>query len=172
MAFCPKCGNQITNSMKFCPYCKTPIYNQAPVMARPMNYQYGPDQVLHTLSQKEDTAGTIYIVTGCISFVATLVTLVFSWWLILPFFSLIISAFNIYFGTKRKEHSKQILYQPFGIPQYYQDMEAKNIIWIVAIVITLSGIIGIAGPICDLSNKSYVMQNRMAFMQIEKNRYR
>lgn len=179
MAQCPRCGNYIQDGVSVCPYCNTQLYHQVPlsytsyqpygqVPVPPpggMGGAYNQDYLLQILAQKENTNAMVYIITGIFACVVGVLLC----WMIWPIFAAVVGGINIYTGTQRKQHSQSILYQPYGIYQYYQSQETKCIILIVAGF--LFSLICMVGPICDLSTKSFVMQNQAGFMQIEQRRY-
>lgn len=105
--------------------------------------------VTKTLSEREKTAGIIWLVIGilqCLSCVA-----------------IICGAWNIYAATTRFKQAQSVLNPWKGIVATY-DAWQKNIIIGIVINVLFGGVIGVAGSLYDfLAVRDYVLSNKKVF---------
>lgn len=153
--YCSNCGSNQNDFAKFCPNCGQHIRGDIPTQNRAIQYNSNTinrETVLKTLSQKENTAGTIWLVIGCIQVAVGLLSL-FTYWV-----AILLGAWNIYAAITRFKQSKRVL-SPW--PSMVSDYKKWNTNVIISLIanIFLGALIGVVGSIYDLTLRNYVMLN-------------
>jgi len=106
-------------------------------------------EVSKVLSDREKTAGTIWLIIGIVQCLSCIFIFVGAW--------------NIYAATTRFKQSKAVLNPWQGIVATYDKWQTNLIINLV-INLLFGGIIGVAGSIYDMTAvRGYVMSNRKVF---------
>ena len=176
MRYCSNCGNQLGDNALFCSSCGSKIVNnisQASNTYQPNlnNYyqQYQPYQKTptQTLADRERASAIVWTIIACIqgaigfftmaglSLLGEIIGISLGWG---GLFILALAGYNGYGAYCSFQRVKRVMARQRGIVAEYDRMLASTIVFIV-LNILFGAIIGVAGAVFDLFNRSYALSN-------------
>lgn len=194
MSFCKNCGNEIEDGAMFCTKCGQPVNNTtannqpnnqntqqnayqqptgAPVY---QNYQQPMPNLITQLSSKIKTEAIVWTVIACLQVIIGLYNLYIGFSLNSYYYDgttnivsgvivLIVAVINFTVSAKDFKYAKEIFARPIGIVKKYQPI--GGLIGTLIYNLLFGGIIGVVGSIFGFVTRSFVMNNALAFQNIE-----
>ena len=190
MSFCPNCGNQVDEGMKFCKNCGKPLTEsqaddrpeannaQAAEYQMPPNtgqqYQQPMPQknILQQLYGRVKVNAIILLVAACFQYLAGIA------YMIIDFIegydgivagigvlTIIVAVINTLLSIRGFRYIRDVMYRPVGIYAKFSPL-AGSIIMLICNVL-FGGIIAIAGSICALTVRNFVVNNEWQFARLE-----
>lgn len=168
--YCSKCGKLLEDNALFCQNCGTRTASSAEQTANTYQqsyynpYQKTPTQ---TLADRERTSAIVWTVIASLqgaigiltisglSLLGNLIGLPLGW---SGLFTLALAGYNAYGAYCSFQRVKRVLARQRGIVSEYDKMLTTSIIFIVLNAL-FGAVIGVAGAIFDLCNRSYALSN-------------
>lgn len=194
MSFCPNCGNQVDEGMKFCKNCGKPLtesqaddrpeannaqaaeYQMPPNTGQQYQQPYNPympqKSILQQLYGRVKVNAIILLVAACFQYLAGIA------YMIIDFIegydgivagigvlTIIVAVINTLLSIRGFRYIRDVMYRPVGIYAKFSPLAGSIIILICNVL--FGGIIAIAGSICALTVRNFVVNNEWQFARLE-----
>ena len=163
--FCSNCGKELESNARFCPECGSAVLGaQNRYVNNAQPYIKTPTQ---TLAGRERASAVVWTViagmqgllgiltVGGLSLLGNIIGVSLGWG---GLFTLAIAAYNGYGAYCSFQRVKRVLARQKGIVAEYDNMLAGSIVFIVVNAL-FGAVIGVAGAVFDLFNRSYALSN-------------
>lgn len=164
---CINCGNRLAPDAVFCPNCGKSTGNRTSHTAPPLYGAYAPyrggyyvKSPSETLATREKASGLVWLAVAIIQALVAWYFFDNSWdWGEYTWISYaIISLWNFSVAYQSLQRSKRVEARISGIVAEYDAMFTSCIVFIV-INVLFGGVVGVAGAIFNLLNRSYAIKN-------------
>ena len=181
MKYCSKCGKQILDEAVICVHCGCAVNNAFSNRNSEKEKEEEYEDALNRLENKLHTTNTWWTVIYCIQFaIAALIFIagiftcieeeefaIFPIYIVASMVFFLIGVFNLSMTQKSVEFLNRIKREPTKIVEYFEP--AGGAITDLILNILFGFIFGMVGSILHLCTRSFVMNNRRTFKEIEKN---
>ena len=167
MKYCKRCGKQLKNDAVMCFGCG--LIGDMPTFSEELNENQ--KSTLNTLYNKMTTAIKFWKAVSILQFIGAAFYLLLSLFVSFGYITNVLALGVIGFLNWRASSSEfefleSIKKKPVGIVKHFEPITSLIITFIYNLI--FGGIIGIIGSALDFLSRSYVMDNRNAFIEIEQ----
>ncbi|MCL2838796.1 MAG: zinc ribbon domain-containing protein [Oscillospiraceae bacterium] len=195
--FCGSCGKAINLGGNFCDACGAPLNNtqpqQRPVYQQPhqqQSHSYQPpppqpgqaaQQLLKSLNTRLTLTATFWIVAASVQFLIGIIFLIAGiammaspWqdtqiggviFAIVSVVLLIVATLNLILGISDFKFKTKIRTAPVGIVRRYEPLGGK--VGLIVYAAFFGGYFGLASAIINVVTRSFVLDNRQQFLELE-----
>ena len=173
--YCPKCGKNLPDSIRFCTECGTPLLNPEYDTDVNLTYvTYDPRMInvpqvnssqafyiYNNFLSKMENLASAWMVIAVIQLIIGILTIIYG----IGIIKIILGIWNISQSNKIRNAARYFRQTPIGIVRYVDELSSGILCLIINIMI--GGLPGIIGAAMGIMTNSYGKDNRQAMYVVE-----